>query len=144
MAQMSAALTLGIGGTAAVAFDVASIVYLAGGEGDQAGRLVCGIGSMVAGIGIVVPSALLLASAFDERYIPPGGGSEEDAMHSGRAIAGFNIGLGSVSVGLGIAALATYGEAVEQPSAPQGLWLLPQPLFVGGEPGAGLSVGGLF
>ena len=88
MALHSAALTLAIGGTAAVAFDVASVVYLAGGQGDQAGRIVSGVGSIAAGISIIVPSALLLAVAFGEGYIPPGGGSEEDAMHTGRAIAG--------------------------------------------------------
>jgi hypothetical protein len=147
MARDSAAMTLGIGGTAALAFDIASIVYLAGGKGDQSGRIVTGIGSIAAGAGIIVPSALLLAVAFDETYIPPAGGSEEEAMHSGRAIAGVTIGLGVASIAVGIAALATYGEpegdghvASDGPE----LWLLPHPLVVDEASGVGLTFGGRF
>ncbi|MBW2524940.1 MAG: hypothetical protein JRI23_12220 [Deltaproteobacteria bacterium] len=147
-ARDALAITLGVGGTAALALDVANVVYLAGGKGDETGRLVTGIGSIAAGIGIIVPSAMMLAIALDEAYVPyPGGGPEEDALHAGRAIAGVNIGLGVASIGLGIAALATYGapEAESQSSATTArMWLLPHPVMASGGSGAGVSWGGGF
>ncbi len=140
IATMEAAVTLGVAGSAAVGFDIASAVYLARGRNRRAGRIVVGIGSMMSGTGLVVGStfSLLNIQREDTDFCKEGAFVARDQA---RALAVTDLVLAGASIGIGVAAVATYG-------APKGAALSVNLLrvepFAVGSGGAGLRFVGEF
>ena len=113
MARDFALMTLATAGSTAVAFDVGDAIYLAKGRGGQPGRIVCGVGSIVAGLGLLAGGALSLSIGGEGNV--PGQGSpgfeelpEYKALTTARVLAGVEFGLAAASGALGIAALSTF------------------------------------
>ncbi len=145
MSRDVAALTLGTSGAAALGFDIASIVYLAGGSGDQLGRIITGVGSLTAGAGLIVGGTLSLSTG-GVGHIPGGADnmdSEEGrAMTEARVIAGVDIGLAVASIGVGIATLVTFEGDSEQDGSQTSRWAL-WPIIMADD-GAGIGLGASF
>lgn len=120
MGRDMAMRTLATAGTISVAFDIADAVYLAGGPGDEAGRLVAGIGSMVGGGVLAGGGALALLTVGEDANPGGSGGPEEAAMHTARTFAAVDIALAAVSVGLGISTVATYRSSSSDPAPRMG------------------------
>lgn len=136
-----AAFTLGIAGSLSLGMDIANVVYLAGGSGDQLGRIITGVGSLAGGTGLVVGSAMAL-SIIGEGAIPGGpdnvDSEEARALRQAELLGGLNIGLAVVSIGIGIAALATYDSDVSDAATETSSWQL-LPICLASE-GAGLGL----
>ncbi len=131
--RVVAGLTLGIAGSAAVGFDIGSSVYLAGGRNRRAGRIVVGIGSMLSGTGLVVGSALafVISQGTSTVYCPD---SIFVARTGVRALEVTDLVLAGASIGIGVAAVATYGAP--KGAAPSVNLLRVEPFAVGsGEAG---------
>ena len=145
MGRTAAAITLATTGAAALAFDIGDTVYLARGTGDETGRIATGVGSLLAGVGLVIGGAIALGEV-GEDHIPAGTGHgdspEATALAQARLLGGIDVGLAAVSFGLGIAALATFEATSDAGSlaAPRCRLL---PLVLAGE-GAGLGLVGSF
>lgn len=122
MGRDLAALTLGVAGTAALAFDLGSAVYLAQGQDRRKGRLITGVGSMIAGA-LLLAGGLFSLTVMGQEHVPAGAdtGPEQEALEVGRVLAGIGVGLGVTSVGIGIASVATFrgtDGAVQQATPP--------------------------
>jgi hypothetical protein len=140
-----AAITLATAGTTALGFDIANTAYLVQGPGDQPGRIVAAVGSMLAGCGLVIGAAVAL-STVGEEHIPGGaGGSEEAAMRTARRLAAIDIGLAAVSLGLGIATIATYdSEASDHGPPADAVQMRLSPVVVPMAGGGAVGVAGQF
>jgi hypothetical protein len=115
-----AALTLASGGSVALGFDVVSTIYVSRGPGHEWGRIASGVGSIAGGsfLGVTGVLTLLIVS---KSAIPPGGegGPQDDALTTSRVLAGVEFGLAAVSIGMGIASLATYRSHKKEGVEPQ-------------------------
>jgi hypothetical protein len=143
MGRDFAGITLGAAGSVALGFSIASTVYLAGGPGDEVGRIVTGVGAIHAGTGLMLGGALAL-SVIGEDHVPAGveDSPEAEALTVARALAGIDIGLALVSAGLGIASVATYERSEEAPTTGAVSWQLAPVVY--GDSGGRIGATGRF
>jgi hypothetical protein len=142
MARDFAVVTLVAAGSVSLGFDIVSTVYVASGPGDEAGRVVTGVGSIVSGLHLVAGAALALSIGGEENV--PGGDEntgEYRALVTTRALSGVCFGLGALSVGLGVVTLATF-DGNASPNGDEALtWrLVAVPVADGG----GVGIAGRF
>jgi hypothetical protein len=134
-------ITLAVGGSVALAFDVGSGVYIASGRGEEGGRIVTGVGSIVSGVNLLVGGALSFSITGEENAA---GGVNRSKLVEKQAIAGVCMGLGGLSAGLGVFTLTTFerGPSPEGGASSGVAWGL-RPIAVSGG-GGGVAIAGRF
>jgi hypothetical protein len=138
--------TLVAAGTASAVFNIGCTVYLSRGRDESPVRIINGVGALLAAGGLIAPTVFALAFG-GPSHIPGGrqDTEEEKAWDQTQLYGGFNIAMAAVSLGLGTATLATYGEpdvddGNREPRAAR-LWLRPATVRM---PGFGLALAGEF